>query len=101
MFDDFWKAYPNKKAKIAARKAYDKALKLTTHEAIMAGVANYVAAEPWNGDKSKCKHPATWLNAGCWDDEHEAPARELDWWERMDNSKRIRAEVRRDKGYDA
>lgn len=82
MFDDFWEAYPNKKAKIAARKAYDKALKEATHEEIMAGVRNYVEAEPWDGNMHHCKHPTTWLNGGCWDDEHAPRHREPEWWER-------------------
>lgn len=62
-FDEFWAEYPLRKAKIAARTAYDKARKVASHEQIMAGVRRY---KPKQGF---CKHPATWLNQGCWDDD--------------------------------
>ena len=95
-FDEFWAAYPNKKAKQFAKRAYVKALNVATHEEIMAGVQRYVEAEPWDGNWHHCKHPATWLNAGCWDDVHEAPRRELEWYERMANTERIRKEMKLD-----
>ncbi|MDX1222715.1 hypothetical protein GOL85_13380 [Sinorhizobium medicae] len=67
-FDIFWKSFPNKKGKADARKAFDKAIKQTTLESMLKAITAYVANKPdWQG----YKHPATWLRAGCWDDEWE------------------------------
>jgi hypothetical protein len=68
-FDRFWKAYPKRVAKEAARKAYDKALERgATDAALLAGAQRYAAER--NGQDAKfTKHPATWLNGGCWEDE--------------------------------
>lgn len=65
-FDDFWKAYPEKKAKLAAQKAYKAARKRgVTHEAIMSGLTRYIKdKEDW----CKWAMPASWLNAGRYDD---------------------------------
>lgn len=70
-FAEFWLAYPRKAGKAAAVKAYERALKNgTAPEQILTGAQAYAAdgvrqrAEP-----QYTKHPATWLNAGCWDDE--------------------------------
>tara|TARA_R100000700_G_C3160127_1_gene136419 strand:- start:202 stop:903 length:702 start_codon:yes stop_codon:yes gene_type:complete len=62
-FDEFWTQYPKKVAKGGARKAYEKALKLTTHEDIMAGLARY------NPNPQYICNPATWLNQERWNDE--------------------------------
>jgi hypothetical protein len=70
-FDDFYSLYPKKQGKEQAIKAYQKALKKTTHEVIMAGVKNYkdqIASK--NTEMQYIKQPATWLNAGCWDDDY-------------------------------
>lgn len=70
-FEQFWNEYPNKKGKAAALKAYAKARKETDHESIIAGVRNYIAANPWRGEIQYCKHPATWLNGSGWLDEYK------------------------------
>ena len=62
-FDEFWTQYPKKVAKGGARKAYEKALKLTTHEDIMAGLARY------NPNPQYICNPTTWLNQERWNDE--------------------------------
>lgn len=67
-FDVFWQCYPRRVAKLAAKKAYEKALKSATHEQIMVGVQGY-AIYTRNTEHQFIKHPASWLNAGCWDDE--------------------------------
>lgn len=71
-FDEFWRVYPLRKAKGAAKTAWTKALKRATPERIIAG-ANEYASDP-NRDQDYTKHPATWLNGDCWDDE-PAPVR--------------------------
>ena len=66
-FDLFWSSYPLKVGKSAARAAFVKAMKQTDIDTIIAGAIRYMN-DP-NRDPAYTKHPATWLNAGCWDDE--------------------------------
>jgi hypothetical protein len=66
-FDVFWKAYPRKVGKFAAKSALEKALQKTTIEEILAGV-NRFANDP-NRIQEFTPHPATWLNQGRWEDE--------------------------------
>lgn len=73
-FDLFWKIYPIKVGKQAARKAFDKALKSATLEEILEGAKRY-ASDP-NRHPSYTAHASTWLNAGRWADE-PLPPREL------------------------
>lgn len=82
-FDQFWRAFPRKTAKLAARKAYDKARKIATAADILAGVDRYRANKPAYADWC---HPATFLSQGRWLDEYEpsASARQTtasDWWD--------------------
>lgn len=68
-FVAFYEAYPLKKARDGALRAYRAARNRgATHEQIMAGCARY-AAEKRDADPKYIKHPATWLNGGCWADE--------------------------------
>lgn len=64
----FWIAYPRKVAKLAAKKAYAAAMKIADPFQIMAGVERY-AFHTRNTEHQYIKHPASWLNAGCWEDE--------------------------------
>lgn len=68
-FDAFWSHYPRRVGKLVAMKAYEKAMKLATHEQIMAGVELYRAHLP--REAQYIAHPATWLNQGRWLDEYE------------------------------
>jgi len=63
----FWNSYPRKDGKIAAEKAFLKALSITSFETIMKGVTRY--RDDPNRSHTFTKQPATWLNQGCWDDE--------------------------------
>lgn len=67
-FDDFWQAVPRKVGKGQARKAYAAALKKTDHAALMAGITAYAASREGE-DPQFTKHPASWLNGECWEDE--------------------------------
>jgi Helix-turn-helix domain len=69
-FDRFWAVYPRRVAKEAARKAFAGAIKRggALVEALIAGAQRY-AAERTGQNPKYTKHPATWLNAGCWEDE--------------------------------
>jgi len=66
-FETFWIAYAYKKSKPTALKSFSKALEVTSLEVILAAVTKYTKTR---GKVSKYwKHPATWLNQGCWDDD--------------------------------
>lgn len=69
--DIFWKKYPRRVGKQAASKALARIKKSGLGwDMLCAGVERYAG---WARDKEIrfVKHPATWLNAGCWDDEIE------------------------------
>ncbi len=70
-FDRFWSAYPNKKAKDKARKAWEK---LNADEAlierIMAALEKQKKSRQWTKDGGEfIPHPATWLNGRRWEDQ--------------------------------
>ena len=67
-FDQFWAAYPNRKAKLDAMKAYAAARQTASADDILAGVHRYVKGKPEYCD---WKLPAGWLRAGRWMDEYE------------------------------
>lgn len=69
-FEEFWRTYPRRIEKKSAFKAWKTALKGgATADEITAGAARYAkyrAGEP----ERFTKHPSTWLNQGCWEDEY-------------------------------
>lgn len=67
-FDRFWAIYPRRVGKEAARKAWSKAIKGVGADKIIDGAGRY-AAQRRGQDADFTPHPATWLNAGRWDDE--------------------------------
>lgn len=71
-FEAFWSAYPKKVARADAVKAWGKALKAADADTLIAGALRY-AAEQHGKDPTYTKHPATWLNKGCWTDEPAPP----------------------------
>lgn len=83
-FEVFWKAYPRKVGKFAARKAFDKAMKYgVTLERLLEGVEAYIKNKPSYADFC---HASTWLMQGRWMDEwgaHEPSCSEpvVDWAE--------------------
>jgi len=70
-FAAFWLAYPKKKAKDAARKAWDKRRPDDALLAVMLRALERQQHSPdWQRDGGRfIPHPATWLNAGRWTDE--------------------------------
>lgn len=72
-FGEFWTAYPRKIAKKDARRAWDKAIKDGADPTLIAAVAKRYATEQAGREPKYTKHPATWLNKGCWEDEPEQP----------------------------
>lgn len=72
-FDVWWEAYPRKEAKKVAQKAYDKARKEVSRETLLAALREQVPIWKTHPDFPKyVKHPATWLNGGCWTDKPQA-----------------------------
>jgi hypothetical protein len=69
-FERFWDAYPRKRAKGAARKAWAKAAKTTDPDLIIKAAHEY-AHQRKHQDTRYTAHPATWLNAECWTDQPE------------------------------
>lgn len=68
-FARFWAAYPRKQGKGAAESAWNKAiLQGTPTRDILDGVQRY-ALERRGQDAQYTKHPSTWLNGRCWEDE--------------------------------
>ena len=62
----FWDHYPIKVGKAAAKKAWDKAIKIEKPDVIIQGAVRY-ASDP-NRHPSFTAHAATWLNAHRWND---------------------------------
>jgi ParB-like chromosome segregation protein Spo0J len=72
-FKEWYQHYPRHVAPRAALKAYKQALSRgATVEQLKLSVMRY-AAECTGRDPQYIKHPATWLNGSCWEDE-PAPA---------------------------
>ena len=69
-FAEWWLQYPLKKARAEAAKRYSLIVSKgrATPADLLAGVMRY-AAERSGQDPRYTKHPATWLNQGCWTDE--------------------------------
>lgn len=67
LFARFYAAYPKHVGKEAARKAFAKALKKASAEELTAGAQRY--REDPHRKPDYTAHPATWLNAGRWEDE--------------------------------
>ena len=70
-FEEFWRHYPKKVAKVAARKAYRQARRKASEAELLTGVMRY-AAERTEQDDKYTKYPAGWLNAERWKDEPAA-----------------------------
>jgi hypothetical protein len=71
-FDEFWKMYPKKADKAAARRAWDKALRVVSADVLIDGAMRY-RNDP-NREDAFTKNAATWLNAGSWEND-PLPAR--------------------------
>ncbi|MCA3572748.1 MAG: helix-turn-helix domain-containing protein [Aestuariivirga sp.] len=70
-FDEFWLAYPLRKAKGAARRAFDKAIKGGASAAAIIEGAKLYASERAGQETRYTAHPATWLTGERWTDERK------------------------------
>ncbi|GAA1065270.1 helix-turn-helix transcriptional regulator [Streptomyces asiaticus] len=68
-FGAFWTNYPKKKAKEEAKKAWIAAIERGADPQHIVAAAQGYARERAGEDPKYTKHPATWLNKGCYDDE--------------------------------
>lgn len=72
-FASFWGAYPLKEGRKKAEAAYDKALKISSHESIMAGLHRYIRSK--RVSEGYIKQATTYLNGEHWKDEIQAPVK--------------------------
>jgi len=70
-FDEFWKAYPRKTGKGAAKKAWSRIMPTAElHKKILAAVAQQKKSLQWNCDNGRyIPNPLKWLNEARWEDE--------------------------------
>ncbi|MGA1385971.1 MAG: hypothetical protein ACO306_04535 [Flavobacteriaceae bacterium] len=70
-FDTFWKAYPRKVAKGAARTAWDRTKNIRPSlDILLEAIEKQKQQEQWQKDGGTyIPHPATWLRQERWDDE--------------------------------
>ena len=73
-FAEFWNAYPRKKSKATAIKAWKKINpNPETIDTIMHGLRLALASDDWRRDSGRfIPYPASWLNAQGWQDEPTA-----------------------------
>ncbi len=73
-FERFWSAYPKKKSRGTAIKAFQKARTINDAETIIAAVEANKRGEDWTKEHGRfIPHPASWLNAMGWEDEVKKP----------------------------
>lgn len=80
MFEEFWQAYPKKTGKKKVAGIYERLIssKEVTHDELIRGVNAYKRSDTVN--RGFIKNPETWLNGGCWADEHTESDEESEWW---------------------
>ena len=82
-FDRWYSGYPRKEAKAAAQKAFAKVRKNVDFDTLMSGLERYVKSVKGK-DRQYIALPASWLNAGRWEDELVAqlpgPKNDPYWW---------------------
>ncbi|WP_433935163.1 helix-turn-helix domain-containing protein [Brevundimonas diminuta] len=79
-FDVFWKAYPAKTGKGAARRAFEAAARKIRKDGgdplgvMLAALDRAVASARWNDPTYTKPNPATWLSQERWEDDYGPPA---------------------------
>ena len=74
-FDEFWREYPRKKDKRAAERAWKAAITRGVDPQHLITGARAYAKQCQDKDSRFIKYPATWINAGAYDDEPEPEPR--------------------------
>lgn len=72
-FEEFWKAYPKKRAKARAVKAWMKNVGHDAAPAVLKALAVHRRRRDWHKEEGRfIPLPATWLNDHAWEDEFPA-----------------------------
>lgn len=71
-FELFWSKYPRREAKIKGREAFERAVKAGVKADKMVEAAERFAKHVIGKDVQFIPLPATWINAGRWDDEYSS-----------------------------
>lgn len=81
LFDAFWTAYPKKKAKDEARKAWDKRRPdAALLQVMLASLQQQCQSSEWRTEAGRyIPFPATWLNRGQWTDEPAGTVARAEW----------------------
>lgn len=79
-FDQFWEIYPRKHGKKAAKKLFESLSKKgIDYEKIIRGVTAYKQhCQANNILPEYIKHPTTWLNGECWEDEYKEKKQKIE-----------------------
>ncbi len=68
-FERFWGAYPNKKGKKEAWRAWQRAKDRPPIDQLIAEIGLQCRSREWTKDEGAyIPHPATWINRGGWED---------------------------------
>lgn len=89
-FERFWREYPRRVAKGAARKAFTKAIRRTDLETMLQAIQTYKKHKP---DYCDFCHPATWLNNERWEDEYETESQPRGYETWSDDDKVMAARI--------
>ncbi len=75
LFDRFWNAYPKKKGKESARRAWEKLRPDVALCRVMAeALERQKRSRDWRKEGGQfIPYPATWLNGRRWEDEEDKP----------------------------
>lgn len=88
-FAQLWAAYPKKKSKDAAYRAFEKR-KFTSEQfqAVLAALERAKTSKEWAREEGRfIPYPASWLNAGGWQDEHTPMVERRDMADILDGSR--------------
>lgn len=78
-FETFWSTYPLRKEKRKAYEAWAKATKEVGENTVLQGAKAYAHDAKRLSEPRFTKHPTTWLNQGCWDDDYTETRKEKAW----------------------
>jgi hypothetical protein len=94
-FADFWAVFPRHEAKGTAERAWTGACKSADPRFILDGAQRY--RDDPNRDPAYTKHPSTWLNGRCWEDDALPPRRSQRPTQFEDNRRRLTEAMERDR----
>lgn len=78
-FETFWSTYPLRKEKRKAYEAWTKATTEVGEHTVLQGAKAYAHDSKRLSEPRFTKHPTTWLNQGCWDDDYTETRKEKAW----------------------